>query len=500
MAGNQRVDAFAAWILSCRPSWYNLWVGGPLSDRSPSWAANLPLPTPAEVNNEGLFCAAVGNLGRRFYELPIPNPHDDENWDGGTLAWYDYYYHDARVEWFDPNKDYADGYAFVSQYVSPSSQGHWAMSYEGYCIESITNGGLVWSFTIAESHDWGHYVLAIPPEVWLGPEETPEPPQPPPAPTPQSKVFDTQMLINAMTSDSFDSPNIDPAWAEEYHGALLKIFRDYEIKTRERITAFLAQVGHESGSFNWWREFGGSGKHYAPFFGRGPIQLTWSYNYEEFANETGHDALNWPDIVASTTQIGFDAAGWFWRGKSVPRLGGDPVGDLNPWADIATWESFDWITEAINGGFNGKADRDARYAHAWNVIPAGVELPGDAPVPEPEPEPEPDPDPEPVPGPDPVPDPDPIDGILEDFWIGFTDDGWQWMRAATGQGGDAPKGAYIKATQDGGRYWLEIVPPKPKPKKQEDVFSGDLGDAVAHSVKMNLTGEVEFTDKEKKNG
>ncbi|KAL6343312.1 hypothetical protein AAG906_022387 [Vitis piasezkii] len=52
-----------------------------------------------------------------------------------------------------------------------------------------------------------------------------------------------------------------------------------------------------------------SGKDY---YGRGPIQLSWNYNYGEAGESIGFDGLNNPEIVATDAGISFKTALWFW--------------------------------------------------------------------------------------------------------------------------------------------------------------------------------------------
>ncbi|RZC80649.1 hypothetical protein C5167_043227 [Papaver somniferum] len=48
------------------------------------------------------------------------------------------------------------------------------------------------------------------------------------------------------------------------------------------------------------------------YYGRGPIQLTWNYNYGAAGESIGFDGLNNPEIVASDVTISFKTALWFW--------------------------------------------------------------------------------------------------------------------------------------------------------------------------------------------
>jgi len=143
------------------------------------------------------------------------------------------------------------------------------------------------------------------------------------------------------------------------------------ITTRRRQAAFLAQVGHESGSLVYMEEIAsgaayegrkdlgntqpGDGKRYK---GRGPIQITGRANYDAAGKALGLDLINNP-TQAATPEVGFRLAVWFWN-----RAG------LNTYADQNTQSAFDSITRKINGGLNGKADRDSRWASAKRVLGA----------------------------------------------------------------------------------------------------------------------------------
>ncbi|KAH9326680.1 hypothetical protein KI387_006858, partial [Taxus chinensis] len=59
-----------------------------------------------------------------------------------------------------------------------------------------------------------------------------------------------------------------------------------------------------------------SGKQY---YGRGPIQLSWNYNYIAAGKAIGFDGLNDPDIVARDNTISFKTAIWFWMTAQSPK-------------------------------------------------------------------------------------------------------------------------------------------------------------------------------------
>jgi len=141
---------------------------------------------------------------------------------------------------------------------------------------------------------------------------------------------------------------------------------EFEINTPLRVAAFLAQIGHESGELRWWVEFA-DGKAYEGrkdlgntqpgdgprYKGRSPVQLTGRNNYLKAGTALGVDLIAHPERAADA-DIGFRIAGWFWK-----------THNLN---DLADKQLFDSLTKAINGGYNGKAHRDALYKTAKTVL------------------------------------------------------------------------------------------------------------------------------------
>nr|GMD95036.1 endochitinase EP3-like [Ipomoea batatas]GME16315.1 endochitinase EP3-like [Ipomoea batatas] len=94
---------------------------------------------------------------------------------------------------------------------------------------------------------------------------------------------------------------------------------------KREIAAFFAHITHETGHLCYIREINGASRNYcdpnnrqypcAPgrmYYGRGPIQLSWNYNYGAAGQSIGFDGLNNPDIVAINPIISFKTALWFW--------------------------------------------------------------------------------------------------------------------------------------------------------------------------------------------
>ena len=163
-------------------------------------------------------------------------------------------------------------------------------------------------------------------------------------------------------------PKLPLSRAAEYIGPLTDAMDWAEINTPARISAFLAQIGHESGDLRYMEELA-SGDAYEGrkdlgntqpgdgrrFKGRGPIQITGRANYRAFGQAVGMDFERNPELLA-TPEWGFRAAAWYWKTR-----------DLNALADAG---NFDQITYRINGGYKGKDDRDARYLVAQRALAA----------------------------------------------------------------------------------------------------------------------------------
>ena len=168
-------------------------------------------------------------------------------------------------------------------------------------------------------------------------------------------------------------PNARPV-AGVFVPALNRAMARFKIDSPVRAAAFLAQIGHESGQFRYVRELGsdqylskydtgslakrlgntpeadGDGQKYR---GRGLIQITGRANYTTCGEALALDLVNHPELLEKPQHACMSAA-WFWAS-----------GGLNTLADAG---QFDKITQRINGGQNGAADRQALYARALKVL------------------------------------------------------------------------------------------------------------------------------------
>lgn len=186
-------------------------------------------------------------------------------------------------------------------------------------------------------------------------------------------------------------------YVKEWYEALSVLLPDYEINTVQRVAAFLAQCGHESGGFVFLREnlnyraeslfkqwpkyfptmeiarqyerkpvmianrayanrmgngdeASGDGWRYC---GRGLIQLTGKDNYQDFADSIETPVEEVPDYLA-TFEGAAQSACWFWESRN-----------LNKEADVGDIKT---MTKKINGGYIGLEDRFKHYHHMLEIL------------------------------------------------------------------------------------------------------------------------------------
>ena len=173
-----------------------------------------------------------------------------------------------------------------------------------------------------------------------------------------------------------------------------KFCAEGDLETRRReAAAFLGNVSHETtggwptapdGPYAWGLCFkeevgcgGGACTGYcapsamwpcAPgqtYHGRGPMQLSWNYNYGQAGAALGLDLLNNPDLVTSDGVIAFRTAIWFWMTPQAPKPSCHDVmvGNWTPSSsDMAQnrLPGFGMTVNIINGGLECNIGPDSR--------------------------------------------------------------------------------------------------------------------------------------------
>ncbi|KAL3597563.1 hypothetical protein D5086_009200 [Populus alba] len=119
------------------------------------------------------------------------------------------------------------------------------------------------------------------------------------------------------------------------------------------------------------------------YYGRGPMQLSWNYNYGQCGRAIGVDLLNNPDLVATDPVISFKTAIWFWMTPQSPKPSCHNVitGRWSPsGADSAAGRvpGYGVLTNIINGGLEcGKGwkqqveDRIGFYKRYCDILGVG---------------------------------------------------------------------------------------------------------------------------------
>lgn len=204
-----------------------------------------------------------------------------------------------------------------------------------------------------------------------------------------------------ITADQFKQLFPHAQDPESWAASMNEVFPTYDINTPQRVAAFLAQCGHESGGWTIFEEnlnysaqgLNGIFKKYFPtieeatpyarkpemiankiyanrmgngapesgdgykYRGRGPIQLTGRANYTQFAKDMFDDWQNVvenPDWVTADRDFALMSAIWFWNKNG-----------LNKEADAGDIKT---MTKKINGGYIGLDDRIAHYNQAIGLL------------------------------------------------------------------------------------------------------------------------------------
>jgi basic endochitinase B len=152
--------------------------------------------------------------------------------------------------------------------------------------------------------------------------------------------------------------------------------------------AFLANIAHETSGLKYIEELrcinGGCENEYCDsgnttypcvsgrsYHGRGPIQLSWNYNYGAAGRALGLDLLANPDLVKTDGAIAFSTALWFWMTPQSPKPSCHEVmsGAWTPSSDDASkgrTPGFGMTINIINGGLECGIPTDARVESRVN--------------------------------------------------------------------------------------------------------------------------------------
>jgi putative chitinase len=166
-------------------------------------------------------------------------------------------------------------------------------------------------------------------------------------------------------------------------------FPEFEIDTPQEIRHILAQLAHESDSFNALEEYA-SGRAYEgrkdlgniragdgiKFKGRGPLQVTGRRNYSLMGVKAGAPMkfIDNPKLLA-TPEWGVWSAATFWVEKGLLDISNMPDTDKIPYkrknggeVEIIMISPIEFISRKVNGGINGLSERIKFYERAKSII------------------------------------------------------------------------------------------------------------------------------------
>jgi hypothetical protein len=149
---------------------------------------------------------------------------------------------------------------------------------------------------------------------------------------------------------------------------------DQNTKKKE-IAAFAAHVWQETSGLKKIREdnqgdYCDSSRPQFPcnghkFYGRGPLQLSWNYNYGTCGKALGLNLLANPDLVATDALVSFKASLWFWSDygdSKIPNIHSVITGNWSPTNDDKNanrYPGFGLTIDIINGGLECNKNSDA---------------------------------------------------------------------------------------------------------------------------------------------
>ncbi|MEU9353529.1 chitinase [Streptomyces griseoloalbus] len=157
---------------------------------------------------------------------------------------------------------------------------------------------------------------------------------------------------------------------------------------KQEAAAFLANVSHETGGLvhvveqntdNYPHYCDATQPYGCPaghdkYYGRGPVQLSWNFNYKAAGDALGIDLLNNPDLVQNDASVAWKTGLWYWNTQSGP-------GTMTPHDAMVNGAGFGETIRAINGSLEcdggnpaqvrSRIDTYERFTQLLGVEPGG---------------------------------------------------------------------------------------------------------------------------------
>jgi predicted chitinase/chitodextrinase len=140
---------------------------------------------------------------------------------------------------------------------------------------------------------------------------------------------------------------------------------------KQEAAAFLANVSHETGGLVYVTEIDKSGNYCASepygcpagtyaYYGRGPLQLSWNFNYKAAGDYLGTDLLDNPYLVEQDPAVAWKTGLWYW-------FTGTGAGSVTSHNAMVNGNGFGATIRAINGGLECNGNNTAEMQDRVNL-------------------------------------------------------------------------------------------------------------------------------------
>ena len=392
-------------ILGTRYEW---WTSGVVPARGPAWARDGVPPPPAEVRQEGCFCAGVPTLARRAVGLPVPTL-GNENYDGGIVAYFGsadgapaiyarkgYFNVHGRERRFDLEGARRPWTLIGRKFRDVKDQGHVAIVLpNGNVLQSYPPAGVNDDVSLERSHAGDYYEVMVFAEDWLLPLDYKEPGEGRDEPNDDTRkkeddrpagsrreVEEQEIALFTARQLSEMSGNQNLELMEKYRRALIPAMREADVTTPPRMAAFFGNVLVETAALKTLEEYGDEAYfRYGPpggdglylgnewrYHGRGFLMNTWKDAYANLSRMLDADLVANPDLL-ERPDYAARAAMWFWKRHDLNSYAdkgnfravaaiintGRATGTPNHWTERLTF--YDKAKRVLSNGSGGRPDR-----------------------------------------------------------------------------------------------------------------------------------------------
>lgn len=155
---------------------------------------------------------------------------------------------------------------------------------------------------------------------------------------------------------------------------------------KQEAAAFLANVSHETGGLVYiveqntanYPHYCDSGQPYgcpagqAAYYGRGPMQLSWNYNYKAAGDALGIDLLGNPYLVEQDAAVAWKTGLWYWNTQNGP-------GTMTAHNAMVNGAGFGETIRSINGSIECNGGNPAQVQSRIDKYQAFTQILGTTP-------------------------------------------------------------------------------------------------------------------------